>query len=219
MTRTDIHSMPPVCLQTRRGLRSARCRIVGILAIGLIAGADASRAGDAETAIVVEGERLASNPRHFRWTVTNHGDTPILAFQAPRYLGEEFLAPPNWQGEILVGKGSGKDDVRFTAGNPYHAILPGASKSFEIHDRRLRGTKRRLAVQVELAGGNVVTIADVWCPAPENVFEKNLPLIGLGGMFAVFLLVQVWRKRRKPTDAPHSILADAMRVERVTAGR
>jgi len=147
--------------------------------------------------IAIEGERVAENVRHFRWTVTNNGKAPIIRFRAPSYLSSETIPPEGWTGIPPKGGAPGEREFEFVADSNRHAIRTGQTLSFEVHDRRLRGTTKRRSVTIELLGGEVLTIDDVWCPAPESFVERNVPLIGLTTMFAIFLLVQALRKKRK----------------------
>jgi hypothetical protein len=177
------------------------CRLASLLVALMNLGAVAAvRASDPRSEIEIVGDTLVDSPNHFRWTITNHNRGAIVSFRAPRYLAEDAIPPPGWTGEIIKNATTGDNEVLFETKRPAAGIYPGQSLSFEVHDRRIARTGRTKAprpVVVGLADGSVLTISDVWCPAEESAFGKNLPLIGLGAMFAVFLLVQAARKRRR----------------------
>ncbi|MCB9849437.1 MAG: hypothetical protein H6817_01890 [Phycisphaerales bacterium] len=172
---------------------------VAIVVLACAAGLPAAISAAAEVSpadFSIVGVRSTENPRDFSWTIVNNSRHAIVRFRASRYLSQEVEPLPGWSGETLDGQGSG-GDVEFKSDGGTRGILPGAKQTFTIHDRRLRGSTRMESVEVELVTGEVVTIPDVLCPCAESILAQNLPLIGLGAMFGVFLAVQAIRRKRR----------------------
>lgn len=150
--------------------------------------------------VVITGEVVPEAPNHFRWIIRNDGTGNIVSFRAPRHLGQDAVMPPRWSYELPKGATETSGEVLYRADAPVAGIGPGETGTFEIHDLRLQRvgrTKRAADVVVGFADGTELVISGVLCPAEETIVEKNIPLFGLGGMFAIFLIAQAVRKRRR----------------------
>jgi len=153
--------------------------------------------------VVVTGDVVPEAPNHFRWIIKNNGTGNIVLFRAPRHLGLEAVMPPRWSYELPAGATETSGDVLYRADVPAAGIGPGETGTFEIHDMRLQRvgrTKRAADVVVGFADGSELVLSGVLCPAEETIIEKNIPLFGLGGMFAIFLIAQAVRKRRRGAE-------------------
>lgn len=161
-----------------------------------------------ETAVVVTGERNPDNRyRELIWTVRNTGIEPITSFIAPARLGGDLIQPPDgWSGvasDASIGNGKKIEVVEFHADRQEAAIRLGGEKIFTVRihaDLRWQPVPRTVAVG--FANGSEVLIDGVICPQPESTFQHNFPAIGLGVIFATFLIVKAARKpkQKNPTS-------------------
>lgn len=175
-------------------------RFAPIAALLALASFGAGHPALAEGGVTIVGDTLPDNPAHFRWTVTNESGANIVMFRAPRFLAETAIPPRGWTAEILKGTSERNGEVVFRADTPADGVFPSSHLDFEVQDtRRVRvgRTKRPLTVTVGRANGTEQKVVDVLCPTEESAFVRNLPMIGLGSMFVIFLAVQAARKRRR----------------------
>jgi len=185
--------------------RAPRRRIRMLLAAALLLMPQAgARASDKASEIEIVGTPVAENPNYFRWTITNKSRASIVRFSAPRFMEELVVPPDGWNGEITKSATDNSRGVQFTVAESKAAIQPGQSLVFQIQDMRPMRTGRTKAPQnvvIGLLDGSEVTIPNVLCPAGESPLVRNLNLIALGAMFAIFLLVQAIRTRRRKASA------------------
>ena len=158
--------------------------------------------------VTVDGGRSANNPVMYEWTVTNGNDGRIVAFWIPRHSPAENFEPPDgWECAVAdkVKPGT-KPTVRaleFRASSPRAAIRSGRSNIFKLLVTMDKATPRSGYAVVEFDDGAVQLIADVEIPGGSSWLRRRALAIGFGTMFAVFLLVQVIRGRRKSaSDKP-----------------
>lgn len=150
----------------------------------------------------IEGGRQQTNRYQYTWKVVNHGSKKITYVEIPHYVGNLFTAPLHWTFEITEQIGLGKTTttgvVRARAELPAHAIRPGRSAVYSLTVCVYRRSAPQLrAVRIGFADGTSETIGSVEVPWRVPWFRRHALLIGFGAMFAVFLLVQVLRGRRK----------------------
>ncbi len=181
------------------------CRLFGLLSLAIVTVAQAASPQD----IDIDGVRVPGNLRTFRWTITNQADQPIVYFRAPRYLSETLMPPDGWEATITTGENHGDNEVVFQARATGYGIYPGKSMTFEIRDTRAeRGTKLHKPATIRLSDGTELVIPETPCPGPEPEYLRQLPLIGLGVMFGLFLLWQVLRRKPSASSEPSTGGAD-----------
>ena len=168
-----------------------------------IASASATEAQD----IVVTGARTGENHTYFTWTITNNGNQPITMFRAPYYRGRVTALPEGWAQRPptgLIGEGQKPNATVLELASSSRAtgIQPGQTAEFQLWDPHThrRGTLTRQAVCIELADGSDILVSGVRCPSQESYLRRNYPLIGLGAMFAIFLIVKALRGGKKATN-------------------
>lgn len=146
--------------------------------------------------------------RSFIWTITNTDRTPVMSFEAPAYLGGGLIVPPKgWEVTRKPGTAFGRrrkwEQVTFQATSPAVGVRRGHSMKFHVRIHAdLRWQAIPETVVLKLEGDETVTFKGVRCPAPENVLRQFFPAIGLGAMFAIFLLVKLFRRGGKKKAAP-----------------
>ena len=134
---------------------------------------------------------------NYTWTVTNHHDTAITAIAFPHYRADTFTPPEGWTGDMTNFRGHGGKEGLCSgkAEAPGAAIAPGSSAEFYLRvapKGAKRGTRK---ARVSFEDGREVLV-QVETPIREPFLERNMTLVGLSVMFAIFLLVA--RLRRKP---------------------
>ena len=148
--------------------------------------------------IVVTGARTGENHTYFTWTITNNGNQPIMMFRVPYYRGRVTAVPEGWTQRPPTGP-IGEDQktdapiLELASVSRANAIQSGQTAEFQVWDPQKRGTLTRQAVCVELADGTDVLVCGVRCPARESFLQRNYPLVGLGAIFAVYLIVKALR--------------------------
>lgn len=152
-----------------------------------------------QTAVITGGADVSGH--NYSWQVRNSGAQPIVEIRFPHFRTGLFFPPSGWSSDctspMQVGA-TGEPGVcttRATASGD--AISPGRSLAFSMRITS-GGVKRGPGeVTVRFADGSETRVAGVELPQPEAAGDKNLPLLGLGGVFAILLIVQAVRNRRR----------------------
>jgi len=149
--------------------------------------------------VSIEGGRQQTNRNQYTWKVVNHGSKTITYVEIPHHMGDIFTAPPHWTFEITGQINIATTGVvRARAESPAHAIRPGRSAVCSLTVGLYRRSAPRLrAVRIGFADGTFETINGVEVPWRVPWFRRHVLLIGFGAMFAVYLLVQALRGRRR----------------------
>jgi hypothetical protein len=171
-----------------------------LVGLGLVGEA---RAQDASAEVTIEGRIPEDNSQEFEWLVTNRSSTPITRFKTQHFLGTVVVPPEGWVESAMTGNISRQQKrengiLEFTAGPGNPGIPPGREQAFRtrIHHTWSRYVVPR-TVEVDFAGGRTVQVSGVLCPAKSPFLRENYPVVGLGAMFAIFLVVQAIRRRRR----------------------
>ena len=138
------------------------------------------------------------------WTVTHDHTSPIVRVEFPHYRGGWSIPPEGWTSEITNRGGAAGRSGQFiaVAGDPSCAIARGHRAEFQLvitPDGTPRGQGR---VTVRFSDGSEVHVpAEI--PIKEPAADRNMTLIGLGLIFAIFLLYRALkRKRHAATSSP-----------------
>ncbi len=169
---------------------------VGLMATPLAAGADRPE-------VTITGGADASG-RQYTWTITNGYTSPIVYLEIPHYRAGLFFAPEGWAtGESTYLVNVGVEDrpgvCIARAAAVTDGIASGQSATFDVQIGA-RGARRGPGtVLVRFADGTETTVSGVELPRQETLGDKYVTLIGLGLIFAVGLLIQAIRARRRST--------------------
>jgi hypothetical protein len=133
--------------------------------------------------------------------VTNLHTSPITEASFPHYHAMLFFAPKGWTSESTFLVNVGVEDrpgvCTARAVSPADAIVPRGSATFSMQVST-RGTRRgRGTVQLRFADGAEIVVPNVELPVPEGLGDRYVPLIGLGGIAAAFIVVRALRRRRQ----------------------
>ena len=189
----------------RHRVKPRRSAASGWLVIGLLAAMTTFPATVRADDITVEGKRSEENKFEFIWTVTNHSDKRITSLTVDHYLGKIVKPPKGWVRKKMTANVAEKQRaapgiIEFGVEEPLKAIGRGQSRDFTLTiERTWHGHCERRAALVGFEDGTTLEIPGVICPADENWFKKNVSLVGLGAMFALFVLWRVtFGKKSKP---------------------
>lgn len=146
----------------------------------------------------------------YTWVVTNGSASPVVAVRIPQYRGSWHRVPDGWSGEVEHPRGEAGLAGTFiaTADNQSAGIMTGASAEFQL-GIVAEGTPQGFEeVEIEFADGTVALVrAEV--PIKEPVTDRNISLLGLGGIFILYLLVRAFKRREQPSDgSPASATSD-----------
>lgn len=149
--------------------------------------------------VTIEGGPDA-NGHGYTWTVTNGRALPIVHVEFPHYRASLFFASEGWKTEctnlVAVGVKSLAGVCAASTDIPASGIAAGRSATFSMQIASV-GAKRGLgAVVVRFSDGVTQTISGVPVPTAEPPGDRNIPLIGLGTVFMIFIVVRAARRRR-----------------------
>ena len=176
-----------------------------LVAAGMFLGGSPLHAlANAEKGIEISGKADPDNPtRSFIWTITNTDRKPIMSFEVPAYLGGGLVVPPKgWEVTRESGAKFGRrakwEQLTFKVTSSAFGIRRGQSVEFHVRvHANLHWEATPEKVVLGFRDDEEITLAGVWCPSPENAIRQFFPAIGLGTMFAIYLLVKLFRKGGK----------------------
>jgi len=185
----DISIQPP----TTSGRPSSRGILLWIVLVVL----SITQAAMATPTVTIEGG-VDTAGRMYTWIVLHDHTSPIVSLQFPQDRGNGLTAPPGWKGELQRADDNLHQSgfARFTCVDESRAIRANQPATFKLN-LVWRGASRGVGdVIVRFADGTQTTaLASI--PIKEPASDRNVSLIGLGSFFAIFLIVQAIRKRRR----------------------
>lgn len=170
----------------------------GLLLPALVVSA-AAHGADGTVEIVGGGDDTLAN---YQWTVTNRADAPIEWVRFPCAHYHLFNAPEGWtagtgaDGEQPLGYASAAGEV--------DVLAPGRSLTFTARVDRNRTIRGEGTAYVGFADGTSIAISGVELAIEPSAGDQYLPLLGLGVIFAVFLVFQSLRKRSGRSEVKSS---------------
>ncbi|MCP4250590.1 MAG: hypothetical protein GY778_26405 [bacterium] len=199
----DIHQRRNT---TRAGMQFRRLRgrqpvrICGLIAmLGMYpAGVTAS-----DDLLVQMTGGAAPNGEEYAWTVTNLNRSPIVGLTIPCYRAGMFRAPARWTARKEAAQDAavaepGTQVYVFAATSPAAHIAWKQSGEFAIRLKPGASVQRTPGnVHIRFADGTDTVLLGIELPQPESAAEKQVWIIGLATMFAVFIGVQIIRHRRR----------------------
>jgi hypothetical protein len=132
----------------------------------------------------------------YTYTITNHGDSPIVDFEIPQYATYSFTAPLGWQISGTAGT------FKAWTNDPSSGIEPANSGTFSMRVSSQGATLGELTAKVQFQNGREVSIPKVWAPVAESRWYYYL-IVGI--LVVIFLLHYVilrQRKRRNVSSTP-----------------
>ncbi len=155
--------------------------------------------------VEITGGKPQGNIHQFVWTVVNNGTRTITRFRVPHYGGNEGFGAPGWTLTNMTGSvrrgGAKPGHIEWHAATPAAAILPGGSLAFNISITQAGIYESSQTVTVGFADGATLEITGVMCPAREPFLRRNLPAVGLGVLFAIFIVCKTFADRRRARTA------------------
>lgn len=139
--------------------------------------------------------------QNYKWTVVNQSGQPIVSVSFPHYNGDLFLPPSGWESAATALRGPGsKPEPGICRGYVDQAtqsgILPNSSAEFSLRISRDGAMKGHGPVEVRFKDGSTLTVANVELPVAPSFFGRFGYMIALAAAFAIFLVVQVVRRRK-----------------------
>ncbi len=200
MTPTKPRDTSRAYLSLRQMLAVQAMAARGCLPVGFLALVLTGRAFAADQpARIVGGADAFGNT--YTWQVHNNGPSPIVEVRIPHYRAVLFYPPQGWSSDCtaLVHEGAGNDPGVCTARveAPADGIAAGRSCSFSMQVAPGGAKKGSGQVTVKFADASETRVAGVELPQREEAGDMYLPLLGLGGVFAVFVIAQAVRKLRR----------------------
>lgn len=154
---------------------------------------------EGQTATITGGADASGHT--YTWQVQNDGASPIVEVRFPHYRAGLFFPPQGWSSDCtaLVQVGA-KDEPGVCTARAVASgdgINTGRSLTFSMQIAPAGAKRGPGEVTVRFADGSETRLAGVELPQREGAGDKNLPLLGLGGVFAIFVIAQAVRNRRR----------------------
>ncbi len=172
------------------------------LSVTLLLTAIVSTHADTPPTVTVVGTR--ETPSEFTWRITNNGSKPITSFQVTHSGGRKVTPPPGWIAKHLNQAVEENQlfrpgTIRYETDLTTNAIHKGQTKVFTLWDPNRGGKVLKKTVVIGFNDGSELTVTGVDCPSTEPFLGQNLPLIGLGTIFLVFLICRSVKGGKKST--------------------
>lgn len=135
--------------------------------------------------------------QNYAWTVTNDHDSPIIFIEFPQYRAAVEFPPEGWKSELTNPRGVGGRTgfFRSKVGTAVDGIAPGESATFRL-GVSVGGTPRGKGDVLIRFADETETRVRAEVPIKEAPADRNVSLIGLSLIFAVFLVVRAVKRRK-----------------------
>lgn len=135
--------------------------------------------------------------QNYTWKITNEHDSPIIFVEIPQYKAAVAIPPDGWESKLTNPRGEGGRTGFFTSqvGTASGGIAPGESATFGL-TVSTRGTPRGKGDLLIRFADKTVARVRAEVPIKETFADRYVSLIGLGLIFAVFLIVRAFRRRK-----------------------
>jgi hypothetical protein len=158
-----------------------------------------------EPKVTVEGGSDASGHQYV-WTITNHHDTPITQISFPHFGADVLVGPDGWRSSctnaVRVGVSNPTGVCTTMVEGVHRRIMPGSSGDFTLRVARPDAKASAGEMEITFADGSTYVVSGVELPHGESLGDKYMPLMGLGGIFLIFLIVSALRHRRQKDRRP-----------------
>jgi hypothetical protein len=153
---------------------------------------------------VVGGSDLSGH--QYAWTITNHHNMPITQISFPHFGADVLMGPDGWRSSctnaVRVGVSNPTGVCTSMVEGSRGRIIPGSSGEFTLRVARPDAKALPGEMEITFADGSTCVVSGVELPHGEPVGDKYMPLIGLGGIFLIFLIVSALRRRREKSRRP-----------------
>lgn len=135
--------------------------------------------------------------QNYTWKITNEHDSPIIFVEIPQYKAAVGFPPDGWESKLTNPRGLGGRTgfFRSEVGTEADGIAPGESATFGL-TVSVRGTPRGKGDVLIRFADETETRVRAEVPIKEAPVDRNVSLIGLSLIFAVFLVVRAVKRRK-----------------------
>lgn len=139
----------------------------------------------------------------YQWTVTNRHSSPIVYIEFPHYRATLFFAPEGWstsESTNLLAEGHPVKPGSCIARAQSDVVGILSQRSADFRMQISPGEIRRGSGKVTLhfADESKSVVRGVELPQRQSLGDQYVSLIGLGGIFIIFLTVKSLKKKRTP---------------------
>jgi hypothetical protein len=140
--------------------------------------------------------------RTYTWTITNQSSSPIVSIEFRHYHGNVFVPAQGWSadGSTFREGGGWRGQEAKCVGRAMSAevaIGPGESGEFQLLMDVAGAPRGTGEMKLGLADGTTAVVAGVELPREPSISDTYVSLIGLGGIFGLWLVFQAVRRRRR----------------------
>lgn len=134
---------------------------------------------------------------NYSWEIANEHDSPIIFVEIPQYKAAAGSPPDGWESKLTNPRGVGGRTGFFTSqvGTEADGIAPGESATFGL-TVSVGGTPRGKGDVLIHFADKTETHVRAEVPIKEAPGDRNVSLIGLSLIFAVFLVVRAVKRRK-----------------------
>ena len=134
----------------------------------------------------------------YRWSVTHDEPSGLARLEFPHFRGAWVRVPEGWDGELTHPRGEGGRDgvCVYLARSRDANIPPNTPAIFEL-GLVADGTPRAQREVIATFGDGRTAVALAEVPIPEAAADRYISLIGLGGIFLLFLIARAFRRGRQ----------------------
>ncbi len=188
----------------------ARLTICSLCLIATTAQADSSASDHASDSDVTLDQKIDVSGHNYTWTVEHTRNAPLVEIRFDHFRVDTFTAPDKrvrdqWEFDLTNKNSFGNKPGVCTATPAKHntGLLKNQPFEFTIRVCPTGAPKGRGQIRFRFADGTEQTI-ETYLPVAETFFAKNASLIGLGGLFGLYLLFKTIqnlfrRKKSIPT--------------------
>ncbi|UCF34093.1 MAG: hypothetical protein JSV78_02060 [Phycisphaerales bacterium] len=155
--------------------------------------------------VTVEGGSDASG-HNYAWTITNHHNVPITRISFPHFGADVMRGPDGWQSSctnaVRVGVSDPTGVCTAMVEGVHGGIKPRSSGKFTLRVARPDAKASAGEMEIIFADRSTYVVSGVELPHAEPLGDKYMPLMGLGGIFLIFLLVSALRHWAKKDQRP-----------------
>ncbi|MCH8241461.1 MAG: hypothetical protein IH897_02485 [Planctomycetes bacterium] len=134
--------------------------------------------------------------QNYSWKITNKHESPIIFVEIPQYKAGVGIPPDGRNSKLTNPRGLGGRTGFFTSkvDTAADGIAPGESATFGL-TVTVRGTPRGKGDILIRFADETETRVRAEVPIKETLADRYISLIGLGLIFAVYLVVRAVKRR------------------------
>jgi hypothetical protein len=157
----------------------------------------------ADCAVTISGGPDEAGVRYV-WEIQHDCPSPLIGIDFDHYMADLFEPPAveGWKVPVFTGK-VGLGHITATADSPSYGVRPHTTATISLKTGRIGSVRALGTMQFRFADGSQLS-AQAYLPTPPPPGDQFGPLIGLGVIFAGFVLYRFLRGRRKTAVAAPS---------------